>query len=86
MSADLKLRAARPLWLAGRAYAAGELLRLDAERAADALDSGRCVLIDSADAAEVAAARKTRRARLIASMPRAADAELAGPWIHSGRF
>jgi hypothetical protein len=82
----IKLIALRALWFGDRQFAAGELLRLDAEQACDALDTGRAELVDADDERIISAARKTRRARLEASLPRMtpAAAPAAGPWFPAG--
>jgi hypothetical protein len=63
------------------------LLTADPEQAADVLDTGRAELVHSDDAPIVEAARKTRRARLEASLPRMAMAATpsAGPWFPAGQ-
>lgn len=75
------IRATRPAMVAGRRVEAGETARVSALDAALAVDSGRFVLADETDAAEVEQARRddVRRAIQQAGQPWNGPA-VSPPW------
>ena len=79
MTDRVKVRITRPLVYRGECVPAGVILTLDAAEAQNALDSGRCALLDPADRAHALAGRRAevnalmRREQRVAPM---AD----GPW------
>lgn len=78
---DLVIRCTRPAWIAGRALAAGETVKVSALEAALAVDTGRFELAHDADAAELEQARRAdlRRAIALAGTPWRSPA-VSPPW------
>lgn len=79
MAQTVKLRVLRGMLWAGKQCAAGDFLDLPAAAAADALESGRCELVDAADRPAVWAGRTAQVQRELRQHGRAMPAP-GSPW------
>ena len=68
----IKLRVVRPCWLLGRVAEVGDVVKLPADDAVTAVNSGRCEPVDDVAAAELRVAAAVERDKLAARLAREA--------------
>ena len=72
MSDLIKLRVVRPCWLLGRVAEVGDVVKLPADDAITAVNSGRCEVYDDIEAASLRIANQVEREKLAARLAREA--------------
>ena len=71
MGASVEIRCVRGMMYAGRALEVGEVVGVAPLAAADLLTSGRCVLVDPAEAEHVNSAAKAESDRMLKKLDQA---------------